>query len=109
MSDHAFEFYLPAGAKIEEVQAKAPNGQPIPAEAVPQAEKGRYAICFPLRPGETQFQLEFTLPYSGTLKVDPKPLYPAEHFVVVLPKSMEFAPADASSFKSMPDPNQAEY
>ncbi|MGB9233088.1 MAG: hypothetical protein WCC04_01650 [Terriglobales bacterium] len=108
MSDHAFEFYLPAGAKIEQVQAKAPNGQPIPAEAVPQAEKGRYAIAFPLRPGETQFQLEFTLPYSGTLKVDPKPLYPAEHFVVVLPKSMQFAPADASSFKSMPDPNQAD-
>ena len=106
MNDHNFEFYLPPGAKVEQVQAKAPNGQPIPAEAVPQKEPGRYAIAFPLRPGETQFQLEFTLPYSGTLKIDPKPLYPAEHFVVVLPKSMHFAPASGvTTFKSMNDPN----
>ncbi len=108
MNDHSFEFYLPAGAKVEQVQAKAPNGQPIPAEAVPQSEKGRYAIAFPLRPGETQFQLEFTLPYNGTAKIDPKPLYPAEHFVVVLPKSMHFAGADSSQFKSMQDPNQSD-
>ncbi len=106
MNDHNFEFYLPAGAKIQQVQARAPNGQPIAADAEPQAEKNRYAINFPLRPGETQFQLEYTLPYSGTLKVDPKPLYPAEHFVVVLPKSMHFAAANGvSAFKSMNDPN----
>ncbi|MFY9674076.1 MAG: hypothetical protein WAK13_06460 [Terriglobales bacterium] len=106
MNDHNFEFYLPPGAKVEQAQAKAPNGQPIPAEAVPQSEKGRYAIAFPLRPGETQFQLEFTVPYSGSLKVDPKPLYPAAHFVVVLPKSMKFAAASGvTEFKSMNDPN----
>jgi hypothetical protein len=108
MSDHNFEFYLPAGAKVLQLQAKAPNGQPIAAEAIPQSEKNRYAINFPLRPGETQFQLEFTLPYTGTLKIDPKPLYPAEHFVVMLPKSMEFTAADASAFKSMQDPTQAD-
>ena len=108
MNDHSFEFYLPAGAKVEQLQAKAPNGQPIPAEAVPQSEKGRYAIAFPLRPGETQFQLEFTMPYNGTTKIDPKPLYPAEHFVVVLPKSMHFTGADSSAFKSMQDPNQSD-
>ncbi len=106
MNDRNFEFYLPAGAKIAQVQARAPNGQPIAADAEPQAEKNRYAINFPLRPGETQFQLEYTLPYSGTLKVDPRPLYPAEHFVVVLPKSMHFAAASGvTAFKSMNDPN----
>lgn len=108
MNDHNFEFYLPAGAKVEQVQAKSPNGQPIAAEAVPQAEKNRYALVFPLRPGETQFQLEFTLPYSGTAKIDPKPLYPAEHFVVVLPKSMQFTAGDSSAFKSMNDPSQGD-
>ena len=108
MNDHNFEFYLPEGAKIDQAMAKAPNGQPIAAEAVPQAEKNRYAIVFPLRPGETQLQIEYTLPYSGTIKIDPKPLYPAQHVVVVLPKSMHFAPADASSFQSMQDPNQGD-
>jgi hypothetical protein len=108
MNDHNFEFYLPPGAKIEQSQAKAPNGQPIAAEAVPQSEKNRYAIVFPLRPGETQFQVQFTLPYSGSIKIDPKPLYPAEHVVVVLPKTMQFAAANASTFQSMQDPSQGD-
>jgi hypothetical protein len=108
MNDHNFEFYVPAGAKVEQVQARAPNGQPISSEAIPQAEKNRYAIPFPLRPGETQFQVEFTLPYSGEIKIDPKPLYPAEHVVVVLPKTMQFAASNPSSFESMHDPSQGD-
>jgi hypothetical protein len=108
MNDHNFEFFLPPGAKIEQVQARAPNGQPIAAEAAPQAEKNRYAIAFPLRPGETQFQLEFTLPYTGELKIDPKPLYPAEHLVVVMPKTMQFTAANPPSFQSMQDPSQGD-
>ncbi len=108
MNDHNFEFYLPPGAKIEQLQARAPNGQPISADAVPQAEKNRYAIAFPLRPGETQFQVEFTLPYSGEIKIDPKPLYAAEHLVIVLPKSMHFKAATGASFQSMQDPNQGD-
>lgn len=108
MNDHNFEFYLPEGAKLESAQAKAPNGQPIAAEATPQAEKNRYAIAFPLRPGETQFQVQFTLPYSGSLKLDPKPLYPAQHVVVVLPKTMQFTAANPSQFQSMQDPSQGD-
>ena len=112
MNDHNFEFYLPSGAKIEQLQARAPNGQPISADAVPDpektSEKNRYAIAFPLRPGETQFQVEFTLPYSGEIKIDPKPLYSAQHLVIVLPKTMQFKAANPSSFQSMPDPTQAD-
>jgi len=106
MNDHNFEFYLPEGAKIESAQAKAPNGQPIAAEATPQSEKNRYAIAFPLRPGETQFQVEYTMPYTGSLKVDPKPLYPAQHVVVVIPKTMQFSAANSSLFQPMQDPGQ---
>ena len=112
MNDHNFEFYLPASAKIEQLQARAPNGQPISADAVPDpektSEKNRYAIAFPLRPGETQFQVEFTLPYSGEIKIDPKPLYPAAHLVIVLPKTMQFKAANPSSFQSMQDPTQGD-
>ncbi|MGA7567843.1 MAG: hypothetical protein WBW53_17450 [Terriglobales bacterium] len=108
MNDHNFEFYLPPGAKLQQVQARAPNGQPIAADAVPLAEKNRYAIAYPLRPGETQFQLEFTLPYTGEIKIDPKPLYADEHFVVVLPKTMQFKAANPPSFQSMQDPSQGD-
>jgi hypothetical protein len=106
MNDHNFEFYLPEGAKIEQTHARAPNGQPIAAETTPQSQKNRYAVVFPLRPGETQIQVQFTMPYSGSLIFDPKPLYPAEHVVVVVPKSMQFEAANASLFQAMNDPNQ---
>ena len=108
MNDHNFEFYVPAGAKVEQIQARAPNGQPIAADFAPQADKNRYAINFPLRPGETQFQLEFTLPYKGELTFDPKPLYSAQHLVIVLPKTMQFKAANGSSFQNMQDPNQGD-
>ena len=112
MNDHNFEFYLPDGAKVEQLQARAPNGQPISADAIPDPEKtsdkNRYAINFPLRPGETQFQVEFTLPYSGEIKIDPKPLYPAAHLVIVLPKTMQFTAANPPTFQSMQDPTQGD-
>jgi hypothetical protein len=108
MNDHNFEFFLPPNAKIDQVEARAPNGQPIAAQSSPQAEKNRYAIQFPLRPGETQFQVAFNVPYSGKMTIDPKPLYPSEHFVVVVPKTMQFSAANASSFESVKDPTQGD-
>jgi hypothetical protein len=108
MNDHNFEFFLPPNAKIDQVEARAPNGQPIAAQSSPQAEKNRYAIQFPLRPGETQFQVAFTVPYSGKMTIDPKPLYPSEHFVVVVPKTMQFSAANASGFESVKDPTQGD-
>ncbi|HEV2687542.1 MAG TPA: hypothetical protein VGV35_03280, partial [Bryobacteraceae bacterium] len=108
MNERNFEFYLPQHATIEQSQAKAPGGQPIGVEAVPQSDKSRFAVNFPLRPGETQIQVQFTMPYSGSLTFDPKPLYPAEHVVIVLPKGMEFSAANASLFQSMNDPNQSD-
>jgi hypothetical protein len=108
MNDHNFEFFLPPNAKIEQVEARAPNGQPIAAQSSPQAERNRYAVQFPLRPGETQFQIAFTVPYSGKITIDPKPIYPSEHFVVVAPKTMQFAAANPSGFESVKDPTQGD-
>jgi len=108
MSDQNFEFYLPAGAQIDQSMAKTANGQPINSAPVPQKEKNRYAFIFPLRPGETQFQVAFHLPYTGEATLDPKPLYPAEHMVVMLPKTMQFTPGAGAAFQSMQDPQQSD-
>src|SRR5207253_883386 len=93
MNDQNFEFYLPDGAEVDQSMAMTAGGQPINSAPVPQREKNRYAFVFPLRPGETQFQVAFHMPYSGQLSVDPKALYGAQHFVVMLPKSMQFSAA----------------
>jgi len=108
MSDQSFEFYLPEGAQVDQSMAMTAGGQPINSAPVPQKQKNRYAFLFPLRPGETQFQVSYHLPYSGEASFDPKPLYAAQHFVVVLPKTMGFASGPDATFKSMEDPRQSD-
>ena len=108
MNDHNFEFYLPEGAKVMQGMAKTANGNPLNSAPVPQAEKGRYAFIFPLRPGETQFQVQYAVPYSGSATIDPKALYGMQHFVVMVPKSMKFEAGPGAHFDSMNDPQQTD-
>jgi hypothetical protein len=46
--------------------------------------------------------------YRGELSVDPKALYGAEHFVVMVPKTMLFTAAPGAVFQAMEDPRQAD-
>ena len=108
MNDQNFEFYLPDGAQIDSGMAKTAGGQPINSAPVPQKEKNRYAFVFPLRPGETQFQVAFHLPYSGEASIDPHALYAAQHFVVMLPQTMQFTASGGSGYQSMQDPNRSD-
>jgi hypothetical protein len=109
MSEKSFEFTLPAGATVEFSEAKAPGGVPIKTAAVPQGEAGHYAVIFPLRPGETTFQIGYHLPYSGELKLDPKTTYPTDHVAIGLPKSMQFsATTSGSAFQLMREENGTE-
>ncbi len=64
-----FEIVLPNGAEIESAQAKGPGGQPIATETTPGAQKNHYLLSYPLRPGETQFQISYHLPYSGEASI----------------------------------------
>jgi hypothetical protein len=108
MNDTNFEFYLPDGAEVDEGQAQTQGGQPVNSAPVPQTEKNRYAFMFPLRPGTTQFQVVFHMPYAGQLRIDPKSLYPAEHLMVMLPATMKFTPEPGASYQAMKDPHQAD-
>ncbi len=102
-----FEFVLPDGAELESAQAKGPGGQPIAVEAAPTSQKFHYAFNYPLRPGETQFQVSYHMPYSGEASISPKPLADVQHFVVMTPKGMTFTPKNPQQFQSMPDDSGA--
>jgi len=108
MSERNLEFYVPEGAKIEEGQAMTQGGQPVNSAPVPEGDnaRNRYSFLFPLRPGETRFNVVYTLPYTGSINIDPKLTYPLEHFVAIAPKSMQFAPARADAYQSTPFPGQ---
>jgi len=110
MNERNLEFYVPEGAKIIAGQAVTSGGQPINSAPVPEDDKKiKYSFIFPLRPGTTQFQVAYELPYTGSANLDPKSLYPMQHFVAILPKSMRFTPAaSATVFQPMNDPNQTD-
>jgi hypothetical protein len=103
-----FEFFLPDGAEIDQGMVMTGGGQPVNSPPVREREKNRYGFVVPLRPGETQLQVVFHMNYRGELSVDPKPLYGAQHFVVMVPKAMQFTPAPGVQFQSMEDPRQSD-
>jgi hypothetical protein len=109
MNEHNHELYVPPGARIIEESATATteNGNPLKSAPVPEGEKNRYSFIFPLRPGLTRFEVAYQLPYSGSANLDPKSLYPLEHFVVMLPKAMQFtAAASATGYKLINYPSE---
>jgi len=109
MSERNLEFYIPDGAHIIEDSASATteNGNPLKSAPVPEGEKNRYSFIFPLRPGLTRFEVAYQLAYTGSANLDPKSVYPLEHFVVMIPKAMQFTAAAASAgYKLINYPNE---
>lgn len=97
-----FDFWLPADAHILRTGAITEGGMPVQSPAVPLAEPGHYTFLFPVRPGETQFGIIFSLPYARFLKFSPKLAIPATTFAVILPKTMKFAPGPSAPFAPAP-------
>ena len=58
-------FFLPAaaGGKVT-VEATAPGGMPIGAAAGKTAKPDVYQVVFPVKPGETRFDVTYSVPYT---------------------------------------------
>ena len=96
VGSNTFEFYLPKGAVISQTLANAPGGLPTNVEVKTlDAAAGHYAFTFPIRPGETRFQVGYSLPYSGKQAFAIKLSVPTGDVAVMLPKTMQFQPTSA--------------
>ncbi|MGC2497742.1 MAG: carboxypeptidase regulatory-like domain-containing protein, partial [Acidobacteriaceae bacterium] len=91
LSAHSFEVVLPSDATLEGATAAGPGGMAVESSPVPTGEKGHYAFIFPLRPGETRFQLGYHLPYNGSASLHAQVSMPADNVAVMLPKAMTFS------------------
>ena len=85
---HGFEFYLPKGALVGRTGAITQGGMPVQTPAVPVGDPGHYAFLFPIRPGETQFGIAYTLPYTGKFTFTPQVTTPVKTFAVLVPTAM---------------------
>jgi hypothetical protein len=90
IGNQTFAVTLPEGAEMGEASMTGPSGMPLTVAPVPSGVKNRYAFDFPIRPGETRFDVRYKLPYSGTYEFALTPETPLNELGVLLPKSMKF-------------------
>jgi len=95
---HTFEIYLPDNAKVMEATAQSAGNMALKTSVVPTGEKNKFFFGYPLRPGQTQFRIGYSLPYTGKLNLDPKLTIPTTSMVVVTPTSFKFVPEDGSVY-----------
>jgi hypothetical protein len=99
MGAKSFEIVLPDGAKVEQSLAAGPGGMPVNSPPLPTGEKNHYTFLFPIRPGETRFQIGYSMPYSGSATISPKVVRATDNFAVSVPKSMQLTPAGGSKLQ----------
>ncbi|MBN9614106.1 MAG: hypothetical protein BGO25_18550 [Acidobacteriales bacterium 59-55] len=97
-SPKSFEFFLPDGAVIEGSAALAPGSMPVKASPMPLGDPNHYAFVFPIRPGETRFQVTYHLPYSGSFKFTPRMTMPTDTVAIMMPKSMTFTAGPSTDY-----------
>ena len=97
------QFYLPEGASITESSVQTGKTQ-LKAAVIPAGQKNEFAFVFPLRPGQTQFHILYTVPYSGKLEIDPRSDLPTQTLMVAAPDSIKFAASDSALYESKTNP-----
>src|SRR5262245_27101391 len=63
-ADGNFELSLPENAELKQIAASGPSGMPV-VQAPIDKGKGRYAIAFAFRPGESGVRLSYEVPYTN--------------------------------------------
>jgi hypothetical protein len=101
----AFEVYLPDGATLQDAAAQPAGGMLLKAGLAPTGEKNKYGFAYPIRPGQTQLRLSYTLPYSGKLQLNPQIPDTIDHMLVVVPGSMTLVPASGAVYAPTSDPS----
>src|ERR1041385_4834765 len=62
IGNQTFAITLPDGAQIGDASLTGPGGMPLTVAAVPSGAKDRYAYDFPIKPGETRFEVNYKVP-----------------------------------------------
>ena len=102
-------FFLPPGIKPENVRVNvtAPGGLPLERELAFSGETGVYSVDYPVKPGESRFEVSYTAPKSG--EFDGRILQAGVPSRLVVPVGMEAAGDDIQSIGKEPQTGAAIY
>jgi len=82
-------FFLPAGANGKvQINATAPGGMPLPESALKTDKPDIFKVNFPVRPGETRFDLNYTTPYTAGTPYAGKVASRDQNTYLIVPKGV---------------------
>lgn len=88
----SLRFFVPAaaGGKVK-VSVSGPGGVPIEREAEKTRQANVYKVDYPLKPGETRFDLAYDLPRTSPQKLEGRLMYPLAPTRLVAPRGVMIA------------------
>ena len=82
-------FFMPASAGGKAtVQGTAPEGMPIGAEVGTTGTAGVFKVDFPVKPGETRFDIVYTVPYTDGADYEGKVVTKDENTYLIAPNGV---------------------
>ena len=96
-----FEIAVPATAAFESVEVRSGRGMWVRIAPVPvKGQQRRYAINFPMRPGDTLLKYVYRLPFQAPTTLHLEVPYPVTNFGVMHPPAMSFKALRPDTFRS---------
>jgi hypothetical protein len=96
-------FYLPPAAKGQvELDGKAPDGLPVPVPTDKTPLADVYAAKFEIKPGETQFNLNYTVPYAEGAEYAGKVVSKDENTYLIAPRGVTLEGANLQDLGQEP-------
>jgi hypothetical protein len=82
------KFFVPEGAGKPAVQATAPGGAPIGAPVAKTSKPDVWSVDFPVKPGDTRFDITYTVPYTEGAAFAGKVLTKDENTYLIVPSGI---------------------
>ena len=97
------KFYLPAAANGQvDVKGSAPDGMPVPVPSDKTAKADVYTAKFEVKPGETRFDLDYTVPYTGGAEYSGQVVSHDENTYLIAPSGVTMEGANLQSLGQEP-------
>ncbi|MES2390380.1 MAG: carboxypeptidase regulatory-like domain-containing protein [Acidobacteriota bacterium] len=103
-----YSIYIPADAKIDASEATGPGGMAISSAPEAAGDKGHYTFAFPLRPGETRFEVSYHLPYSGSFSFGARDSLATANLAIAVAHGITFKPGKDAGFQPLNDEADAQ-
>jgi len=88
-SEGTLRFFVPEAAQSQmRVRAMSPNGMPVERTPLKASEKNVYYVDFPVKPGETRFDVSYKMPVSEPVTFTGRTLHKEGKVRLVVPRGV---------------------